>query len=282
VQHSRRHQKVVEIAPAPDIGDAVRSALCRTALDFACAVRISGLATFEFLLDLDNPGSFYFIEANPRLQVEHGVTEQITGLDLVRLQLDLALGRTLQELNITQATVGAPDGTAIEARVTTAPSRTGDNHITRFDMPTGDGIRVDTHGSVGMAVSDGYDPLLAKIIAHADSYSGAVETLREALDRTDIVGPATDLDLLRWILRTDEVRNASMSTSLVDRHLAALEPVAKRADGEAENRAHNAASVFEIDDVIDPAQTRSWIAATVREHEAHPPRPGGQRRIDTW
>src|SRR5262249_24925128 len=113
----RRHQKLVEVAPAPGLGDDLRARLAAAAVRMASELRFASLGTFEFLLDADAPGRFVFIEANPRLQVEHTVTEEVTGIDLVRTQLAIAAGRSLGELGLRQEDIPAPRGFALQVRV---------------------------------------------------------------------------------------------------------------------------------------------------------------------
>lgn len=161
----RRHQKLIEIAPASHLPDPTRSALLRSALDLARATHFRGVCTFEFLVDADNPDLYYFIEGNPRLQVEHGVTEEITGVDLVAAQIAIAEG-------VADGPGSFPGGHRKPARnrcrSASHPRARGlpTQKITRFDLPAGSGIRVESHGYAGMQATNAYDPLLAKIIVH--------------------------------------------------------------------------------------------------------------------
>ncbi|TQJ86367.1 acetyl-CoA carboxylase carboxyltransferase component [Streptomyces sp. SLBN-31] len=190
----RRHQKLVEIAPAPELGDGVREKILGAALRLARATRCSSLVTFEFLVRGEE---FSFIEANPRLQVEHTVTEEVTGLDLVALQLRIAAGATLEELGL-PGPPAAPRGFAVQARVTAEEA----GRITRFDLPTGPGIRVETAVRAGAEVGMRYDPLLAKVVAHVPS--GGVEAAcaraRRALGEFGVEGVRTGIPLLREVL----------------------------------------------------------------------------------
>ncbi|MFI6654599.1 carboxyl transferase domain-containing protein [Streptomyces sp. NPDC050523] len=190
----RRHQKLIEIAPAPELPDAVREKILDSALRLARAVRCSSLVTFEFLV-LDD--RFHFIEANPRLQVEHTVTEEVTGLDLVAVQLRLAAGATLDELGLSGPPV-PPRGFAVQARVNAGSS----GRITRFDVPTGPGVRVDTAVRAGSDVGSRYDPLLAKVIAHVPNggVEAAVARVRRALGEFGVEGVRTGIPLLRDVL----------------------------------------------------------------------------------
>src|SRR5213594_977675 len=148
----RRHQKLVEVAPAPGLTGELRTRLAGAAVRMASEVRYAGVGTFEFLLDADDPSRLAFIEANPRLQVEHTVTEEVTGIDLVVTQLALAAGRSLADLGLRQEEIAAPHGFALQVRVnmetlaadgTLRPSA---GALRVFEVPTGPGIRVDTHG----------------------------------------------------------------------------------------------------------------------------------------
>ncbi|MFG2792482.1 carboxyl transferase domain-containing protein [Streptomyces sp. NPDC048419] len=190
----RRHQKLIEIAPAPELPDTVREKILDSALRLARAVRCSSLVTFEFLV-LDD--RFHFIEANPRLQVEHTVTEEVTGLDLVAVQLRLAAGATLDGLGLS-GPPAAPRGFAVQARVNAGST----GRITRFDVPTGPGVRVDTAVRAGSDVGSRYDPLLAKVVAHVP-YGGveaAVTRVRRALGEFGVEGVRTGIPLLRDVL----------------------------------------------------------------------------------
>ncbi|NUS29225.1 MAG: ATP-grasp domain-containing protein [Streptomyces sp.] len=190
----RRHQKLIEIAPAPGLPDAVREKILDSALRMAAAARCSSLVTFEFLVLADR---FHFIEANPRLQVEHTVTEEVTGCDLVAVQLRLAAGETLAGLGLS-GPPAPPRGFAVQARV----SAESVGRITRFDVPTGPGVRVDTAVRAGVEVGSRYDPLLAKVVAHVPG--GGVEAacarVLRALGEFAVEGVRTGIPLLREVL----------------------------------------------------------------------------------
>jgi len=186
----RNHQKLVEIAPAPDLEAALRQQLLDDALKLAQAVKLRGLCTFEFLVDLDQPDRHFFMEANPRLQVEHTVTEAVIGLDLVQLQLRLSQGASLAELHATQADIAAPRGTAIQVRVNV--ERMGPDGralpaggtVRAYEPPSGPGVRVDGHGHTGMQPHPGFDTLLAKVIVHHPAgFHAALQRTRRALAR---------------------------------------------------------------------------------------------------
>ncbi|TLF73246.1 acetyl-CoA carboxylase family protein [Nocardia cyriacigeorgica] len=197
----RRHQKLIEIAPAPALAPALRERLHRDAVRIAESVRCRGVITVEFLVA---GADGWFLEVNPRLQVEHTVTEEITGTDLVGIQFDLALGRTLTELDL-----GHPArGYAVQARVNAElVAADGDllptsGTITQFGPPTGAGVRVDTAVHAGMRHGTRFDSLLAKVIARGPSLDSAMRRCRDALAEMTIAGVDTNIALLRAILDT--------------------------------------------------------------------------------
>jgi len=209
----RRFQKLVEIAPSPALDDGLRRRIIDAALRMARQVGYRSLGTFEFLVDEEAAdGSFIFIEANPRLQVEHTITEQVTGLDLVGLQLGIAAGRSLRELGLDPDHPPRPRGHAIQLRINAetldaqgvAGMATG--RIERFELPAGPGVRVDTHGYPGYSPSPNYDTLLAKLIISASGpdFRDAVHRTRRALAELSIDGLATNADLLRALVEREE------------------------------------------------------------------------------
>ncbi|WP_405875469.1 carboxyl transferase domain-containing protein [Streptomyces sp. NBC_00005] len=189
-----RHQKVIEIAPAPELPENTREQVLDAALRMARAARCSNLVTFEFMLRGEE---FWFIEANPRLQVEHTVTEEVTGVDLVAVQLRLAAGATLAEVGLS-GPPAPPRGFAVQARVNAVEA----GRITRFDLPSGPGVRVDTAIRAGAEVGVRYDPLLAKVIAHvpAGDAEAACARARRALGEFAVEGVRTGVPLLRDVL----------------------------------------------------------------------------------
>ena len=194
----RRFQKVIEEAPAPAISPELRARLADSALRLVREAQYRNAGTVEFLLDRDD--GFFFLEMNSRLQVEHGVTELITGLDLVALQLRIAAG---EPLAIAQEDV-AYRGHAIECRVYAEdPSRgyaPSPGRLRRFAPPTGDGIRNDVGVAAGSAVPADYDPLLAKLLVHAPTRSDAIDRCARALDAYVVDGVRTNLGLLRAVM----------------------------------------------------------------------------------
>jgi len=214
----RRYQKLIEEAPAPDLSARVRDALHEAAVRGARAVGYVGAGTFEFLVDRE--GHFYFTEANARLQVEHPVTEAVTGLDLVQWQLAIAAGErlALRERDL------APRGHAIEVRVTAEdPDRDfapRPGRIEQLVWPGGPGIRVDSHAYAGYVVPPHYDSLLGKVIAWGLDRAQAIERLDRALRETIIDGVLTPIPLLRRILQHPDFRASRHTTTFLAEYLA--------------------------------------------------------------
>ncbi len=216
----RRHQKLVEVAPSPSLSPGVRDRIVDAALRMARATSYAGLGTFEFLVGDGAAGGAFFLEANPRLQVEHTVTEEVTGVDLVATQLELAAGASLADLGLAEPP--APRGWAVQARV----GAEGTGTVTRFDPPTGPGVRVDTHLQAGTDVTGAFDPLLAKVVTHTSrgGFAAAAEQADAALAELVLEGPATNVALLRAVLQHPAFRAGTLTTSFVDDHLADLAP----------------------------------------------------------
>lgn len=228
----RRHQKLVEIAPAPNLTASLRNSLIESALKLAREVRYSNLGTFEFLVNAENGQAvgFTFIEANPRLQVEHTVTEEVLGIDLVKTQLQLASGSTLAQLGLEQSQVGAPRGFAIQARInmesmledgSTKPSG---GTLTAFEAPSGPGVRVDSFAYAGYTTSPNFDSLLAKLIVHSSSsnFPDVVGRLYRALCEFRIEGVATNLCFLQNLAHHPEFLSGKTHTQFVEDHIAEL------------------------------------------------------------
>ena len=210
----RRHQKLVEESPSPAVDPGLRAALAASARQVAATVAFHSAATVEFLVDAD--GGHYFLEMNTRLQVEHGVTELVTGLDLVAWQIRVAAGERLSE----SAMAAAPLGHAIEARVYAEdPHRSFapvSGRITSWRMPDGPGVRVDAGVTAGTPLPVEYDPLLAKVMVHAADRPAAVARLRRALDETAVGGVQTDLSFLRWLVDEPAFVTGAYDTGLIE------------------------------------------------------------------
>ena len=217
----RRHQKLVEEAPAPGLTTAERTELHEMAVRVAQAAGLRNAATAEFLRAPD--GSIYFLEVNTRLQVEHGVSELVSGLDTVREQFLLAAGRPLSQAALDAADRAArPESCAIEVRLTAEdPARDfapTPGLITRWTMPAGPGVRVDTAIVAGDRVPAEYDNLIAKIMVHAGTREAAIDRLRRALDETEIAGIQTTLPFHREVARAPSFLAAELSIGWVGEH----------------------------------------------------------------
>ncbi|PJI99445.1 biotin-dependent enzyme [Acidovorax sp. 69] len=232
----RRFQKVVEIAPSPSLPAPLRLSLTAAALAMARAVAYEGLGTFEFLVDLASTDlPFVFIECNPRLQVEHTITEEVTGVDLVQAQIALAAGRTLQDIGLDPAAPPAVLGFAVQWRINAETldaqggAMPGSGTLTRFDLPAGPGIRVDTHGVAGAAPSPHYDTLLAKLIVHTRSprFADALRRSQRALAECRIEGVATNLALLQALASRPEMESQQVHTRWLESVLPELLIAAK-------------------------------------------------------
>ncbi|MEY4427625.1 MAG: hypothetical protein RLZZ182_314, partial [Pseudomonadota bacterium] len=231
----RNHQKLLEIAPAPQLDPALRQHLLDAAVRLGEAVKLRGLCTFEFLVDLARPGAFYFMEANPRLQVEHTVTEQVTGLDLVQSQLRLAEGATLAELGLSQPDIPRPQGCAIQVRVSTerqqpdgrAVPATG--LVLAYEPPAGPGIRVDGCGHAGMQPHPGFDTLVAKVVVHhPQGFGPALARTARALAEFRLDGVAHNIALAQALLAHADVAPYRVSTRWLQQQLPALLPLAEQ------------------------------------------------------
>jgi acetyl-CoA carboxylase biotin carboxylase subunit len=214
----RRYQKMIEEAPAPILSAARRTRLHAAAVALLSGISYRNAGTVEFLYDEDNE-QFYFMEVNARLQVEHPVSELVTGTDLVRTQLLLATSQgTLPE----QAVISG-HGHAIEVRIIAEDPRRdflpSPGRITCWRPPAGDGIRVDTGFTEGALVPPYYDSLLAKLIAHGHDRGQAIERLAGALARFDIQGVATNIELLRFIVDHADYRDNRVDTRWLERVL---------------------------------------------------------------
>ena len=221
----RRHQKLVEEAPSPAVDEATREALFDSARRVAGSVDFHSAATVEFLLDAE--GHHYFLEMNTRLQVEHGVTELVTGLDLVAWQIRVAAGESIPDA-VVNATAR---GHAIEVRIYAEDPYDGfrpvAGRITAWQMPAGPGIRVDAGVEADTDLRPEYDPLLAKLMVHAEDRPAALDRLRRALDETLVGGVQTDAGFLRWLVDDAAFSRGDYDTGLIaerwtDAH--ALEP----------------------------------------------------------
>jgi len=228
----RERQKVVEIAPAPGLDPALRDRLIAASLAMAADVAYRNVGTFEFLVDAAGRGDagYAFIEANPRLQVEHTVTEEVTGIDIVQTQLRLAAGASLVELGLAPGQVPAPLGMAIQLRINMetlteqGTVRPAGGALSAFEPPSGPGVRVDGFGYAGYRTSPRYDSLLAKLIVHARA--GGLPELAARAYRAAcefrIEGVATNLPVLQNLLRLPLFLEGAFDTRFIERHAAQL------------------------------------------------------------
>jgi 3-methylcrotonyl-CoA carboxylase alpha subunit len=219
----RRHQKIIEEAPAPNLGDDLREALGQAAVTAARAVNYVGAGTVEFLVACDESGRaehFYFMEMNTRLQVEHPVTELITGLDLVEWQLRVAAG---ERLPLAQSEVRI-QGHAIEARLCAENPARGflpaTGRVLRLVWP--EGVRIDSGVRAGDHITPHYDSMIAKLIVDGRDRAQALERLTHALNAVRIVGPATNLEFLRGLVRDTAFQEADLDTQLIERRQTEL------------------------------------------------------------
>ncbi|MGI5404598.1 pyruvate carboxylase [Streptomyces sp. CA-135486] len=216
----RRHQKVVEIAPAPHLDPRLRERICADAVAFARHIGYVNAGTVEFLVD--ERGNHVFIEMNPRIQVEHTVTEQVTGRDLVIGQLRIAAGMTLRELRLTQDDI-VLNGTALQCRITTEDPANGfrpdTGVISAYRSPGGPGVRLDG-GTVhtGAEVSAHFDSMLVKLTCHGHDFANAARRARRAIAEFRIRGVATNLPFLGAVLDHPEFRAGRITTSFIDEH----------------------------------------------------------------
>jgi propionyl-CoA carboxylase alpha chain len=264
----RRHQKVVEEAPAPGLSDSVRAVLHDAARAAAQAVDYVGAGTVEFMVAPAGDGDdrVFFLEMNTRLQVEHPVTEEVFGLDLVALQLAVAEGRPLV------GDVPPPSGHAVEVRLYAEdPSddwqpQTGT--LRTFDVPVGPGVRVDSGVESGSTVGIHYDAMIAKIVAHGPDRSTAVRRLDGVLRRSRIHGVTTNLDFLRAILTDADFAAARLRTTLLDDRLAAW--TTPRMDAAQRRRAAVAAALAEATAASTGAAVLSRIPTAYRNVPSQP------------
>jgi 3-methylcrotonyl-CoA carboxylase alpha subunit len=221
----RRHQKVIEEAPAPGMSAALRASMGKAAVAAAKAAGYEGAGTVEFIADSTGglkEAGFWFMEMNTRLQVEHPVTEAVTGLDLVEWQFRVAVGEKLQ---LTQAQVPMV-GHAVEARLYAEDPARGflpsTGKLLALNFPQGEGLRIDTGVEAGSEVTPFYDPMIAKLIAHGSSRHEVLDRLAGALDKTIVIGPRSNAGFLAALCRAEGFRKGDFDTGFIDRNLAAL------------------------------------------------------------
>jgi acetyl-CoA carboxylase carboxyltransferase component/biotin carboxyl carrier protein len=290
----RQHQKLVEVAPCPGLIQSQRERILECATRMAKASSYSNIGTFEFLIDLDRPGQadeITFLETNPRLQVEHTVTEEILGLDLVRIQLELAAGRKLADLSLTQDDIPSPRGHAMQLRVNLEtmdkqgrPLPTAGS-IEAFSPPGGPGIRVDTFAYPGYRTVPSFDSLLAKLIVSSPSspFGALLPRARRAAREFHISGVATNLAFLDRLLRHPAVVANEITTGFVEEHMSELWVASRQIDNPDP---HDMSAVraplpglisglhAEIGDVVAAGMELAVIEAMKLEHEIRAPHGG--------
>ncbi|NYI60659.1 pyruvate carboxylase [Cellulomonas soli] len=278
----RRHQKVIEIAPAPNLDPAIRDALCRDAVAFARSIGYQNAGTVEFLLDTvgERAGEHVFIEMNPRIQVEHTVTEEVTDIDLVSSQMRIAAGETLADLGITQENVRI-NGAALQTRITTEDPANGfrpdTGRIIAYRSPGGAGVRLDgATATAGSEISGHFDSMLVKLTCRGRDFPSAVRRARRALAEFRIRGVRTNIPFLQAVLADPEFVAGHVSTSFIDERpelLAARESADRGTRllaylGDVTvNRPHGGRPA----DVVDPRTKLPTIDLTV-------PAPAGSRQ----
>ncbi|MFG2828633.1 acetyl-CoA carboxylase biotin carboxylase subunit [Streptomyces sp. NPDC048434] len=286
----RRHQKVIEEAPSVLLDEATRAAMGEAAVQAARSCGYRGAGTVEFIVPGKDPASYYFMEMNTRLQVEHPVTELITGIDLVEWQLRVAAGEHLpyaqEDITLT--------GHAIEARICAEdPARdflpTGGTVLALHEV-RGDGLRTDSGLSEGVEVGSRYDPMLSKVIAHGPDRASALRRLRAALAETVTLGVTTNAGFLRRLLAHPDVVSGELDTGLVEREAAGL------VDGEVPDEVYAAAAAVRqaaLEPAVadggwrdpfaapngfrlgaEPAPVRHWLRVPGHDPVAHDVRPG--------
>ncbi|AKK28748.1 acetyl/propionyl/methylcrotonyl-CoA carboxylase subunit alpha [Mycobacterium sp. EPa45] len=220
----RRHQKVIEEAPSPLLDPQTRARIGAAACDTARSVDYVGAGTVEFIVSADKPDEFFFMEMNTRLQVEHPVTELVTGYDLVEWQVRVAAGEKLpftsDDITLT--------GHAIEARVYAEDPGAGflptGGSVLGLLEPSGEAVRVDSGLAPGMTIGSDYDPMLSKVIAYGPDRAAALRTLDRALSQTAVLGVGTNIEFLRFLLADDDVAAGRLDTGLIDRTPFVPEP----------------------------------------------------------
>jgi pyruvate carboxylase len=273
----RRHQKVVEIAPAPNLDPELRDRICADAVRFAREIGYRNAGTVEFLVDTD--GRHVFIEMNPRIQVEHTVTEEVTEIDLVQSQMRIAAGETLADLGLTQESI-VLRGTALQCRITTEDPANGfrpdTGKITSYRSPGGPGVRLDggtTH--TGAEVSAHFDSMLAKLTCRGRTHQLAVEKTRRALAEFRIRGVATNLAFLQAVLADPDFADGRVTTGFIEDHPQLL---VARARGDRGTKLLAYLADITVNQPHGPAPTTLDPASKLPPLPVHVPAPHGSRQ----
>ena len=266
----RRFQKLVEIAPSPSLPQALRERITRDAQRMAGHIRYESLGTFEFLVDLQSESLPYvFIEANPRLQVEHTITEEVFGIDLVQAQIRIAAGEHLGELGFDASAPLQPRGYAVQWRINAETldgqgrARPGSGRIAELRWPQGPGIRIDSHAQQGASPSPHYDTLLAKLIVHspASRFADALRRSQRALAECRIQGLATNLQLLQALSRRPEMSDQAVHTRWLEQALPELLEASEKIAASACCEMDSEANISEMSVDHAPAATENAVLA---------------------
>ncbi len=261
----RRHQKVIEESPAPGMNEETRAAMTKAAVEAARAANYAGAGTVEFIADGKRglrPDGFWFLEMNTRLQVEHPVTEAVTGIDLVEWQFRAAAG---EPIALTQAGIKL-SGHAVEARLYAEEPERGFlpsiGKLAALKFPSGDGIRVDTGVEEGSEVTQFYDPMIAKIVTHASTREEAFDRLGFALKKTLAAGPKTNLAFLSALVASPVMRKGEIDTGYIEREIEKLAPA---------NAGDPAAAARAVEELLRRESARLQARARRRSNEPSSP-----------
>ena len=275
----RRHQKVVEIAPAPQLDPDLRQRICSDAVAFAGSIGYVNAGTVEFLVD--PTGRHVFIEMNPRIQVEHTVTEEVTDVDLVQSQLRIAAGETLADLGLNQDRVRI-NGAALQCRITTEDPANGfrpdTGRITAYRSPGGAGIRLDGGTTyTGAEVSAHFDSMLTKLTCRGRTFEMAVDRARRAVAEFRIRGVATNIPFLQAVLDDPDFRAGTITTSFIDEHPQLL---TARSSADRGTRLLQYLADVTVNKPYDEAPTAVDPASKLPaiDHDVEPP-PGSRQRL---
>ncbi|MCK1268911.1 carbamoyl-phosphate synthase large subunit [Bradyrhizobium sp. 49] len=277
----RRRQKLIEIAPAFGLDEKLRGEIFDAAVRLAKQANYRGLCTMEFLIDASStdPKGFVFMEANPRIQVEHTVTEEILGLDLVAAQLRVAAGASLEQIGLSANSV-SPRGVAVQVRVNMermAPdgtSRPTGGVIDVYEPPSGPGVRTDGFGYAGYATSPRYDSLLAKVIVHGPTLEAAIARARRALSEFRIEGVGVNIAFLQALLKSSAIDKSEIHTRYIDDHLSELlssSPERERYFSHSDNSMNLAGAVVDPDDPLAVLAIRRDRGVQQNQSDGKPP-----------
>ena len=263
----RRFQKIIEIAPAPNLEKSIRDQIVDSAMRLARSVNYSNIGTFEFLVNTqakDPDEAFFFIETNARLQVEHTVTESVTGIDIVQAQIQLAYGDSLEDIGLDDPELNSPQGYAIQTRINMETMtkdgivRPSGGTLRSYETPNGPGIRTDGFGYAGYTTTPSFDSLLAKVITHSSSpkFGAVIQRSLRALSEFRIEGVNTNISFLSNILKHPDFAEGAVHTRWVDENAAIL--AASDSSGSPKRWVESA----HIDPISDPDRQASPLTGT--------------------